>query len=180
MDRKNNLSSATRWKRSRGQAAVEMAFLVPLLMLLLFGVFQIARIFYLYHTLQKAVRGGAGLLARTSGVNYCDIGDPNVLAVENFIVFGNLQGVGAPLLQGLTPELIQVFPERIQSGSTAVSACLCTSDPDSCDIIQGGRAPDFVTINFGPAGFPVVVSFPYMNFGTVPLKPSVRMPVTGS
>jgi hypothetical protein len=126
------------------------------------------------------VRGGAGLLARTSGVNYCDIGDPNVLAVENFIVFGNLQGVGTPLIQGLTPELIQVFPERIQSGSTTVSTCLCTSDPDSCDITQGGRAPDFVTINFGPAGFPVVVTFPYMNFGTVPLKPSVRMPVTGS
>jgi hypothetical protein len=167
-------------KKTRGQAAAEMAFLVPLLMLLLFGVFQVARVFYLYHTLQKALRGGAGLLARSNGVNYCDLGDPNLLAVQNFIVFGNLQGVGSPLIQGLTPELIQIFPERIQTGSTAVAACLCTSDADSCDVTSGGRAPDFVTINLGPSGFPVLVPFPFMNFGAIPLKVSVRMPLTGS
>lgn len=179
MDRKKGLVNVARWKNSRGQSSFEMAFLVPLLMLLLFGVFQVARVFYTYHTLQKAVRGGAGLLARSSGVNYCDVGDPNLLAVQNFIVFGNLQGVGSPVVQGLTPELIQIFPERILSGSTSVAACLCTSDTDSCDITQGGRPPDFVTINFGPAGFPVLVPFPFTNFGSVPLKPSVRMPVTG-
>ena len=180
MGRNPKFKSISGLKKTRGQAAVEMAFLVPLLMLLLFGVFQIARVFYLYHTLQKAVRGGAGLLARTSGVNYCDLGDPNLLAVENFIVFGNLQGVGSPIVQGLTPDLIQIIPERIQTGSTAVAACLCTSDADSCDVTNGGRAPDFVTINFGPAGFPVLVPFPYMNFGAIPLKVSVRMPVTSS
>ena len=180
MDWRKRLLNAACWKNSRGQSAMEMAFLVPLLMLMLFGVFQVARVFYLYHTLQKAVRGGAGLLARTSGVNYCDLGDPNLLAVQNFVVFGNLQGVGSPIVTGLTPDLIQIFPERIQSGSTTVAACQCTSDPDSCDVSNGGRAPDFVTINLGPSGFPVLVPFPYVTLGSIPLKVSVRMAVTGS
>ena len=162
----------------RGQAALEVAFVIPVMMMLLFGCFQVARVFFLYHTLQKAVRGGAGMLARMNSVNYCDPADPALNDARNFIVFGNLQGNGTPIVEGLTPDIIQVVPERILQGSTSVGACLCTQDPESCDPAAGGRQPDFVTVNLG-GGFPVNVPFPFVNLGTIALKVSVRMPVTG-
>ena len=163
----------------RGQAASELAFVLPLLMIILFGAFQLARVFYLYHTLQKALRGGAGLVARATNVNYCDAGDTMLADARNFIVFGNLQGDGTPLVQGLTPDMIQILPERTApADSTAVSECLCAEEADSCDVASGGRSPDFVVVNLAE-GFPVEVPFAYMSLGTITLHPSVRMPVTG-
>ncbi len=174
--------SLSRWpnwrKPERGQAAAEMAFLIPLMMVLLFGTFQLARVFYLYHTLQKALRGGAGLLARTSGINYCNSADTALTDARNFIVFGNLQGTGDPVVQGLTTELVQILPERAVAESTVVTECRCTEEADSCDIEAGGRPADFVVVNLGE-GFPVEVPFPYLDLGTILLKVSVRMPVTG-
>ena len=163
---------------SGGQAATELAFLIPLLMLILFGAFQVARVFYLYHTLQKALRGGAGLLARSASVNYCDASDAALTDARNFMVYGNLQGLGTPVVQGLTPEMIQILPERTGPDSTAVTECLCTEEAESCNVTSGGRAPDFVIVNFG-SGFPVEVPFPYMSLGSINLQVSVRMPVTG-
>jgi hypothetical protein len=98
---------------------------------------------------------------------------------RNFIVFGNLQGAGTSVVQGLTPDMIQVLPERAVADSAAVTQCLCTEDTASCDIAAGGHSPDFVVVNLGD-GFPVPVPFPYVNLGAINLKVSVRMPVTGS
>ncbi len=162
----------------RGQAATEMALLVPVLILILFGAFDLGRVFYTYHSLQKAPRGGAGVLAHTSNVNFCDPGDTTITDVKNMIVFGNLQGVGDPIILGLTPDMIQVTPERTATGSTVVDQCPCGSDTDSCDPTSGGRAPDFVVVSLGPAGFPLTMALASVNFGTFSLKVSVRMPVT--
>ena len=162
----------------RGQAVVELAFQIPLMLLLLFGAVQIARVYYTYHALQKALRGGAGLVARSIDVNYCDASDLTLADVRNFIVFGNLQGEGTPLLPGLTPDMIQILPER-QAAGAGVTECICTEDVDSCDISSTGRSPDFVVVNLG-SGFPLAIPFPVASLGTVNLRVSVRMPVTGS
>ncbi len=167
----------------RGQAAVELAFQIPLLIALLFGAVQIARVFYTYHTLQKAMRGGAGLLARSINVNYCDSADTALMDARNFMVYGNLQGEGSPIMQGLDAVIdqIQIVPERSLAGTTGVVECLCTeNDTDSCNTAAGGRAPDFVVVNFGTGGFPLALPFSYVHLGTINLKVSVRMPVTGS
>jgi hypothetical protein len=151
------------------------------MMLLLFGAVQLARVFYVYHGLQKAVRGGAVLLARSRNVDYCTAGDLALQDARNFIVYGNLQGQGQPIVQGLTPDLIQVFPERVQPGSTGVMACACNDDPQdpaNCNIAAGARGPDFVVINFG-SGFPLAIPFAFMNVSSVNLRVSVRMPVIG-
>lgn len=174
-----NDQSERKRRHERGQAIIELAFQIPLLLLILFGCFQIARVFYLYHTLQKAVRGGAALMARSAGINYCSAGDATMTDVRNFIVFGNLQGEGTPVVPGLTSDMIQIFPERVVSGTTTVTGCACNEDADGCDVSSGGRAPDFVVVNLG-SGFPLQVPFPYVNLGTINLKVSVRMPVTGS
>jgi len=167
----------------RGQAVVELAFQIPLMLLLLFGGFQIARIFYTYHTLQKALRGGAGFVARSTNVNYCAIEDATLAAARNFVVFGNLPPgtTPTPVVPGLTTDMIQILPERGVAESTAVTPCTCGNardDPESCDVLSGGRAPDFVVVNLG-SGFPLTVPFPFVNLGTINLNVSVRMPVTG-
>ncbi len=147
-------------------------------MMLMFGSVQIGRVFYTYHALQKALRGGAGLLARSANVDYCNIDDAAIADARNFMVFGNLQGEGTPVVAGLTPGMIQILPERGISGSTGVAECLCTEDVESCNTAAGGHVPDFVVVNLG-SGFPMTVPFPYMNLGTINLHVSVRMPVTG-
>lgn len=171
-------SRRTAGRGCRGQAAAELAFMIPLLLMMLFGTFQLARVFYVYHTLQKAMRGGAGLLARSGNINYCDAADPAILDAKNFIVYGNLQGTGEAVVRGLTPDLIQIFPERVAAGTSAVSECLC-GEEDSCDLSAGGRAPDYVTLSLG-SGFPLELPFPGSAFSTINLRVSVRMPVTGS
>ena len=163
-----------RLRRGSGQAAVELALAIPVLMLALFGVFQLARVFYVYHTLHKALRGGAGLLARSANVNYCDAADPALTDARNFIVYGNLQGSGNPVVRGLTPDAILVFPERASGG--VLTGCLC-AEADSCDTSTGGRAPDFVTVSLG-SGFPLPITFPLVASSTLNLSVSVRMPVT--
>jgi hypothetical protein len=168
----------------RGQAVTELALQIPLALLLLFGAVQVARIFYVYHTLQKAVRGGAGVLARSVNVDYCHpVTDMALADARNFIVYGTLQPSVAPVVSGLTPELIQILPERVVSGA-GTQPCTCpdsadTADPDSCDVTFG-RPPDFVVINFLGSGFPLTVPFPFVTVGPINLKVSVRMPVTGS
>ena len=156
----------------------ELVLQIPLILALMFGGLEIARVFYVYHTLQKALRGGAGLLARSANVDYCDSNDVTLMDVRNFIVYGNLQGQGIPVVQGLTPDLIQILPERNLAGSPPVTACICTQDAQSCDVSLGGRAPDFVVVNLGN-GYPLLLSLPYVSLGAISLKVSVRMPVTG-
>jgi hypothetical protein len=169
--------------RNRGQAAVETAFAIPLLLMMMFGAFQVARIYWTYHTLQKAVRGGAGLLARTSNVNYCDQSDPMLLKAKTFIMYGSFESTGSPILKDLRPDdvnLITIYPERVGSDLITVGDCSCDSSvADSCDVANGGRAPDFITVSLGPSGFPLEVRFPYMQWTTINLNVSVRMPVTG-
>src|SRR5262245_13221911 len=106
---------------------MELALQIPLIMILLFGAVQIGRVFYIYHTLQKALRGGAGLLARSSNVLYCDSSDLTLQDARNFMVYGNLQGAGTPVVPGFTTDQIQIIPERRTSGATDVTTCACST-----------------------------------------------------
>jgi hypothetical protein len=167
-----------RYKSQRGQTAIELAFQIPILIIILAGGIQLARVFYTYHTLEKALRGGAGLLARTSNVNYCDASDTAITGAKNFVIYGNLQGIGTPIVPNLG-DFLQVQAERQDSTSTTVNTCPCGSaDADDCDISVGGRPPDFIVVHLG-TGYPLQFPFAYLTLTTLNLKVSVRMPVTG-
>jgi TadE-like protein len=155
------------------------------LILILAGGIQLGRVFYTYHALEKAVRGGARLLAGATNVNYCDASDASITAAKNLIVFGNLQGEGTPIVQNSTCDgsclqgLIQVLPEREDTTSSTVNACTCgNQSADDCDISAGGRPPDFIVVNLGD-GYPIQFPFAFLTLATPNLKVSVRMPVTG-
>ena len=154
------------------------------MILIIAGALQLARVYYTYHTLEAALRGGARLLSGATNVNYCLGGsDPIITAAKNFTVYGNLQGGTTPVVQNpacdgpCLQELIQVQGERLSSG--IVQPCPCgTGTADDCDTSMGGRAPDFVVVNLG-AGYPLQFPFAYLSLAPPALKVSVRMPVTG-
>ncbi|MEH6626063.1 MAG: TadE/TadG family type IV pilus assembly protein [Motiliproteus sp.] len=96
--------------KQRGMAVVEMTLVLPLLLLLFWGVSEVGRMLYLYNTLTQVQRDGARYLSskaffgqgegaiilidETSGEN----GD----LTKNLIVYGNTLGTGTPLLKGFS------------------------------------------------------------------------------
>ncbi len=146
-------------------------------MIVVFGTFQVGRTFYIYHTLQKALRGGAQYVLRAQGVNFCDPNDPVLFDAKNVIVYGNLQGAGDPVVSGLTTDMIQFIAERGDPNSSVVTDCGCADN--GCDLINGGRPPDYVTVNLG-GGFPMNLAVPFLSFGTINLRVSLRQPFLGA
>ncbi len=91
---------------------VEFAIVLPLLVMLLFGITELGRALYQENTLYKSVSSGARYLARVNDIltfddegNCTTVGDwPDATshsAAENLIVYGNTLGVGPPLLPNL-------------------------------------------------------------------------------
>jgi len=160
----------------RGQAALETAFLLPMLLVMAGGVFELGRMMYVYNQLEKSVKSGVQFLQHTQGVNYC-ADDPAFTDAKNMIVFGNLQGTGQPVVTGLTVDMVTFFAERSDS-AMGIQACPCGTDPGTCDTSQGGTPPDYVVANLGP-GFPLDMRFPLGVFGTTNLQVSVRLPFLG-
>lgn len=160
-----------------GQSSVEAALILPLVMMMVFGTFSVGRLFYIYHTLQKAMRGGVEYALRAQGVNFCDLNDPVLFDAKNIIVYGNLQGAGDPVVGGLTTDMIQFIAERGDPNSSVVNDCGCADN--GCDITSGGRPPDFVTVNLG-GGLPVNFAVPFLKLGTISVRVSVRQPFLGA
>jgi Flp pilus assembly protein TadG len=95
----------------RGIAMVEFTIVLPVLLLLMFGVTELGRALVRYNALTKAVHDGArfaaaaALLGTTGGV---EITAQIRTEVRNLIVYGNTAGTGSPLMSGLQPSQIQV------------------------------------------------------------------------
>jgi Flp pilus assembly protein TadG len=78
-----------------GGAAAEMALVLPLLLAILFGSFELGNYFMNEHTLVKAVRDGARFAARQSFSAYpdCSTVDSTVLSnTRNVVMNGYLSG----------------------------------------------------------------------------------------
>ncbi len=80
----------------RGVQLVELAIVIPILLLLFAATAEFGRYFYEYTTLAKATRVGARYLATAAVKTTEDT------SAKNLIVFGNTAGTGTPLLTGLT------------------------------------------------------------------------------
>lgn len=77
------------FRRARGQAMVEFALIVPLLVLVLMGIFDLGRGVYAYNVLASAAREGAryGILSpsNTSGIQ-AQVASTAVLSPINTVV----------------------------------------------------------------------------------------------
>lgn len=87
---------------------VELAIVLPLLLMLLFGITELGRALYQQNSLYKAVGAGARYLARANRVldaqdNCATQGTwtSKLAAAQNLVIYGHTTGTGTPLLPNL-------------------------------------------------------------------------------
>ena len=84
--------------RQRGLVVVELAILLPLIILIMFATAELGRAFYQYTTLTKAVQAGTRYYA--SAVNDLTITTDKELTTRNLIATASPDGSGAAVLPG--------------------------------------------------------------------------------
>ncbi len=95
----------SRFRRDEGGVQLlEVAIVIPILLVMFAGIAEFGRYFYEYTTLAKASRLGARYLASKSVT-----GTTNYEAIaKNIVVYGNVAGTGSPILDGLTTSNVSV------------------------------------------------------------------------
>ncbi|KRB87020.1 TadE/TadG family type IV pilus assembly protein [Noviherbaspirillum sp. Root189] len=82
-------------RNEQGAAVIELALILPVLLLLTFIVTEFGRAVYQYNSIAKSVRDAVRYLAvQTPGTHIAE--------ARSLIVYGNTAGVGTPLAPGLT------------------------------------------------------------------------------
>jgi Flp pilus assembly protein TadG len=91
----------------RGVQLVELAVVLPILLIMFASVAEFGRFYYEYTTLAKGARVGTRFLAtaRTDGLDD--------LAAQKLVVYGNTDGTGSPILSGL--KLTDVAIKRLNA-----------------------------------------------------------------
>ena len=161
----------------RGSAVLETALFLPILLLLLLGTVEIAKITYTYYALQKTMYTLARYLGTQQGVNFCDDSNPAILAAKNFAVTGTTDGSGAAMITNLTADMLSVRSERVNSAAGTLDQCDCSTT--GCDTANGGLSPDFIVVSI-PQGYPMTPHIPLLPMDPIPLKPEIRVPFGGT
>src|SRR5437867_12922393 len=79
-----------------GQSLMEFAMVLPLVLLVVFGITEFGRAYYQYNTLSKAIRNGARYMSSHTYSN------ANIANAQNMVVYGQASGSGTAVLPGLT------------------------------------------------------------------------------
>ena len=161
----------------RGNALIETAMMMPLLILLLVGMVEIARLTYTYYTLHKTLYSLGRYLGTQQGANFCDDADAVVSAAKTFALTGGSDSAVDPAVGGLTADMIRVRIERYAADTDELGQCECSLS--GCDSSQGGRAPDFIVVEI-PDGYPILPRIPYLQSNEILFRPRVRVPFGGT
>jgi len=165
-----------RIRNERGNTAVELAIFLPVLMMLLVGMYQLAQITYTYYTLRKAVYAIATYLSTQQGVNFCNNpSDPAIAAAINFGVTGTADGSQPAVVAGLTAGMIVVTPESYNPAAQTTGAY----DTSVC---TGGDTipPDYITVSI-TNGLTIQPAIPFFAaIQPLTLSPAVKVPYGGT
>jgi len=113
--RSRRLHWLTRFRRDdRGVQLVELAIVLPILLLLFASVAEFGRYFYEYTTVAKGARLGARYLCAKAANSNSTNWQANA---KNLVVFGNTAGTGSPILTGLSTNNVTV---EYKGGTTGV------------------------------------------------------------
>ena len=161
----------------RGAMLLESVLMIPILVLLFVGGMEMGKIALTYYQLQKALRGGARMVAVLQGADFCNPDDFQITAIKNFIVYGPDADTSNPLVRSLTIEQILITPERADPENGAISECDCGGS-DGCLISDGGRPPDYVRLSID-GGYSFQPHIPFRTLDPILLRPHVRAPFGG-
>lgn len=113
--RSRRLHWLNRFRRDdRGVQLVELAIVIPILLLLFAAVAEFGRYFYEYTTVAKGARVGARYLAAKAVKSTSTNWQANA---KNLVVYGNTAGTGSPILTGLSTANVTV---EYQGGTAGV------------------------------------------------------------
>ena len=107
----------------RASAAVEMALSLPILLVLMFGSFDLGNYFMSEHALQKSVRDAARYAARLPMTNYpgCAVGTTAEQQIRRVARFGDPSGSGTARLAGWTADTMTTVTIACDNGSSGNS-----------------------------------------------------------
>jgi Flp pilus assembly protein TadG len=165
-----------RIRSRRGSTVLEVAIFLPVLVMLLVGMYQIAQLTYTYYTLRKAVYAVATYLSTQQGVNFCNNpSDPTISAAINFGLTGTTDASQPVVVAGLTSGMIVVTPESYDPVAQTTSVYDTT-------VCAGGDTvpPDYITVSI-TNGLTVQPAIPF--FSTIQpfaLSPQVKVPYGGT
>ena len=108
--------------KQRGVAAVEMAIILPVILLLMLAVAELGRGFYQYDALSKAVRDGTRYLATNARLptGVVSISSSVATAAKNLVVYGNETATGSPILPNLAAQ--DITATVINADSVSIQA----------------------------------------------------------
>lgn len=159
----------------RGNSILETALFMPIILLLLVGMVQLAKITYLYYSVRKALYAAATVIATQQGVNFCDSADPLIAAAKDFALGTSADGTTTSIIAGLTADQIQVQTECVDPATQAPGACATSG----CGTAAGAQKPDFIILSI-PDGYRVTPRFPFFQVDPILLRPEIRVPFGGT
>lgn len=104
---------ARAWRDERGSQLVELAIVMPLVLMLLGATAEFGRFFYTYTTLLKGTRAASRYLVSHP------VGSANA-AAKNLLVYGNTAGTGTPVTSGLTTANVLITPNKVGARTQTV------------------------------------------------------------
>lgn len=169
-------------RETRAAAAAEMALVLPLLLILLFGSLELGNYFMDQHSLVKAVRDGARFAARQSFENYSGCtGAPGGTVVDdtrNLVMNGYLSG-GAPLTPNISASdiTLDVSCESSVDGQDMLGIYRSRFG-GNCDGVAANGCAQIVTVVASVPYRPIVSAFGFTGIG-MHLNASSEAAVTG-
>lgn len=165
------------WLSRRGTSLIETALIFPILILLLMGTVELARITYTYYQLQKVMAAFARYAGTQQGINLCDATDTQFQQAVTLALTGTADSGAQPTILGLQASDFQVQVERYNASTDALEVCDCSGN--GCDVTQGGSEPQFLSVYLAN-GYTVQLRIPFIANDPIILRPSVRMPFGGT
>jgi len=160
-------------RRRGGNAILEAALMIPLLIYFFLGTVEFARVGYTYFTLQKMLYSFARFAATRPGINLCADDDAQLTQARTLALTGGIDASGEPILGNLTAQNLQLRLERVEPASGQIEECGCSSE--GCDVATGGRGPDFVAASLSD-GYSIQLRIPLLPTDPIILRPQVRVP----